>query len=125
MTLSTVNAHDVTKLSALTTDLGDDYGSSLTITAHSEDHQGKHRAEFVVFSDTIPLAEFERIADAIKAGSNLVAALQEAREFIADELEVRSASFEKDEPDHANYVAPVERLLATIDAAVAAAQAKE
>jgi len=65
MTLSTVNAHDVTKLSARTTDLGD-LGSSLTITAHSEDYEGKTRTEFVVFSDSPSLiAEFERIATAM------------------------------------------------------------
>jgi hypothetical protein len=79
MTLSTVNAHDVTKLSARTTDLGDNLGSSLTITAHSEDHQGKHRTEFVVFSDDQALiAEFERIATAVNWFEGEIAAAKEA-----------------------------------------------
>lgn len=58
------------------------------------------------------------IVKAVNAFDDLTAALKEAREFVADQLEVRSALFGADDPDHANYIAPAERLIAAIDAAL-------
>ena len=63
-------------------------------------------------------ATTEEIFHPARAHATRTAAREEAREFIADELEVRSASFGTDEPEHSDYIAPAQRLLVTIKAAL-------
>jgi hypothetical protein len=65
----------------------------------------------------------DAIIRAVNAHDELVATLKEAREFIADELEVRLSSFEGNDFLCTEYVAPAERLLAAIDAAISKAAA--
>ena len=62
--------------------------------------------------------EIEDTAQLLAAAHDMLDALKEAREFIAEEMENREGTFDPGEPEHASYIQAGADALAKIDAAL-------